>query len=92
MNQIKQQVARQFDLPLVNNRIRIPDARIDYDLAQGAHSGHQDIEVLTAAYRPGHLRSKVQAGFHLYASACDRNRLIARLENDHPLRQGIVEL
>jgi hypothetical protein len=92
MNQIKQQVARQFDLPLVNNRIRIPDARIDYDLAQGAHSGHQDIEVLTAAYRPGHLRSKVQAGFHLYASARDRNRLIAGLENDHPLLQGILEL
>ena len=32
MNEIKQQVARQFDLPFVNGGIQIPDARIEYDL------------------------------------------------------------
>jgi hypothetical protein len=88
LNEIKQRVARQLDLPLVNSRIRIPDARIDYDVAQGSHSGHQDVEVLTAAYSPGQL----QAGFRLYASAGDRNRLIAKLENDHPLLESILEL
>jgi hypothetical protein len=69
MNGIKQQVAQQFDLPFVYDSIQIPDARIEYDLDQGSQSGHADVEVLTAAYRPGHLRNKAQAGFHLYASS-----------------------
>jgi hypothetical protein len=92
MNEIKLQVARQFDLPFVNNGVQIPDARIDYDLDQGSRSGHQDIEVLTAAYRPGHLRSKAQTGFHLYASASDRLALSSKIENDHHLLDSILEL
>jgi hypothetical protein len=92
MNEIKQQVARQFDLPWVNDGIQIPDARIDYDLGQGSHSGHQDLEVLTAAYRPGHLRSKVQAGFQLYASPGERDSLTTKLENEHPRFDNILEL
>ena len=100
LKEIKQQVAKQFDLPFVNNGIQIPDARIEYDLArkgdqdmgQGIPAGHQDIEVLTAAYRPGHLRGKAQAGFHLYASASDRSTLMARVEHDHHLMENILEL
>ncbi len=100
MNDIKQEVAAQLDLPFVNNGIQIPDARIDYDLArkggqdndQGSRSGHADIEVLTAAYRPGHLQGKAQAGFHLYASAPDRATLTARVEGDHHLLDNILEL
>ena len=72
MSDIKQQVAHEFDLPFVNDSLQIPDARIEYDLArkgdpdrdQGSLSGHQDIEVLTAASHPGHLRGKAQAGSH----------------------------
>src|SRR5205807_51918 len=71
MADIKKQVAEWFELPFVDGKIQIPDARIDYDLPretsqepdQGAQTGHQDIEVLTAAYHAGHLRSKAQAGF-----------------------------
>lgn len=63
MIEIKQQVAQQFDLPFVNNGIQIPDARIDYDLDQGSRSGHQDVEVLTAAYHPGHLRGESPGRF-----------------------------
>jgi hypothetical protein len=92
MNEIKQQVAQQFDLPLVNGGIQIPDARVEYDLDQGSRTGHEDIEVLTAAYRPGHLRNKAQAGFHVYASASDRATLTARAENDHHLLDQILEL
>jgi hypothetical protein len=92
MNEIKQQVAQQFDLPFVNNGIQIPDARIQYDLDQGSRTGHQDIEVLTAAYRPGHLRGKAQAGFRLYASGSDRATLTAKIENDHHLLDNILEL
>jgi hypothetical protein len=92
MNEIKQQVAQQFDLPFVNNGVQIPDARVEYDLDQGSQSGHQDIEVLTAAYRPGHLRGKAQAGFRLYASGADRATLTTKIENDHHLLDNILEL
>jgi hypothetical protein len=100
LSEIKQQVAQQFDLPLVNDTIQVPDARIQYDLDrkvdqdpdQGPRSAHEDIEVLTAAYHPGHLRSKAQAGFRNYASASDRTSLSARIEDDHSLMCDILEL
>ena len=98
--EVKRQVAQQFQLPLVNDIIQIPDARIQYDLdrkgdqdpAQGSRSGHADIEVLTAAYHPGHLRNKAQAGFRNYASASDRASLSAKIEDDHSLMCDILEL
>lgn len=90
--EIKQQVAQQFELPFVSGGIQIPDARIEFELGQGSFAGHQDIEVLTAAYRPGHLRNKAQAGFHLYASSADRATLTAKIEDDHYLMENILEL
>jgi hypothetical protein len=92
MAEIKQHVAQQFELPYVNDGIQIPDARIEYDLDQGSRTGHEDIEVLTAAYRPGHLRNKAQAGFHAYASSSDRAALTAKIEDDHHLMENILEL
>jgi hypothetical protein len=98
--EIKQQVAHRFELPYVNEAIQIPDARIEYELDrngdpnldQGSRTGHEDIEVLTAAYRPGHLRAKAQAGFHVYASASDRATLTAKIEGDHYLMENILEI
>lgn len=104
MAEIKEQVARQFDLPFVGGGIQIPDARIEYDLPrdpnhdpsvdqdQGSRTGHEDIEVLTAAYHAGHLRSKAQAGFRNYASASDRSSITAKIEDDSHLMENILEL
>ncbi|MGA9671398.1 MAG: hypothetical protein WBQ94_19460, partial [Terracidiphilus sp.] len=100
MAEIKQQVAERFELPFVDGKIQIPDARIDYDLPldagqdvdQGSLTGHQDIEVLTAAYHAGHLRSKAQAGFRNYASASDRSSLTAKIEDDSRLMENILDL
>ena len=100
MAEIKQQVAEKFELPFVDGRIQIPDARIEYDhpqrddrdMDQGSRTGHEDIEVLTAAYRPGHLRNKAQAGFHVYASSSDRATLTSKIEYDHHLMENILEL
>ena len=104
MAAIKEQVAKEFDLPFVGGGIQIPDARIEYDLPreagqnlsldqdQGSRTGHEDIEVLTAAYHRGHLRSKAQAGFRNYASASDRATLTARIEDDSHLMENILEL
>jgi hypothetical protein len=104
MAEIKQEVAARLELPFVDGKIQIPDARIDYDLPrevdqapatdqdQGSRTGHQDIEVLTAAYHAGHLRSKAQAGFRNYASASDRATLTAKIEDDSHLMENILEL
>lgn len=97
---IKQQVAERFELPFVDGKIQIPDARIEYDVPrdagldidQGSRVGHQDIEVLTAAYHAGHLRSKAQAGFRNYASASDRSSLTAKIEDDSHLMENILDL
>ncbi len=98
MAEIKEQIAKQTDLPFVDGSIQIPDARIEYDLPraddqdQGSRTGHEDIEVLTAAYHRGHLRSKAQAGFRNYASAADRSSLTAKIEEDSHLMENILEL
>lgn len=92
LSAIKQQVAEQFDLKFIDDSIQIPDLRIEYDLNQGALSGHSDVEVATAAYHGKHLAAKLQAGFHLYASASDRATLTARIENDHDMMRGILDL
>jgi hypothetical protein len=104
MVEIKQQVATRLELPFVDGKIQIPDARIEYDLPrevnrdpgtdqdQGSRTGHEDIEVLTAAYHAGHLRSKAQAGFRNYASASDRATLTAKIEDDHHLMENILDL
>ncbi|MFT4113531.1 hypothetical protein [Silvibacterium sp.] len=100
MAEIKEEVAARHELPFVNEKIQIPDARIDYDLPrdptndidQGSRTGHQDIEVLTAAYHVGHLRSKAQAGFRNYASSADRSSLTAKIEDDSHLMENILDL
>jgi hypothetical protein len=59
---------------------------------QGSRMGHEDIEVLTAAYHRRHLRSKSQAGFRNYASSAGRSSLTATIEDDHHLMENIPEL
>ena len=92
LSAIKQQVAEEFDLKFIDDSIQIPDLRIEYDLDQGARSGHSDVEVATAAYHGKHLSAKVQAGFRIYAAGSDRATLTARIEDDHALMQGILDL
>jgi hypothetical protein len=98
MAEIEEEVAARHELPFVDGKIQIPDARIDYDLPnevdqdQGSRTGHQDIEVLTAAYHAGHLRSKAQAGFRNYASSADRSSLSAKIEDDSHLMENILDL
>jgi hypothetical protein len=88
LEEIRRQVAEQ----LVDGQIQIPDARIEYELDQGARAAFSDIEVATAAYRPGHLRAKVQAGFRIYASARDRSHLSAQIEGEHHTLDYILDL
>jgi hypothetical protein len=92
LDEIKQQIAAEQKLPIVDGQIQIPDARIEYDQDQGARTGYSDIEVVTAAYHPGHLRAKAQAGFHTYVSGRDAGTLTARIEGEHHLMDHILDL
>ncbi len=103
MGDIKQDVAAKHALPFVNGGIQIPDARIEFDRKdddarsqeadQGTRTGgHEDIEVLTAAYRRGHLRAKAQAGFRNYASGSDRASISAKIEDEHQMMRDIFDL
>lgn len=91
MTDIKREVAEQQQLPFVRNKIEIPDARIHYDMDQGARTAFSDVEVVTAAYRPGHMRAKSQAGFRMYASASDRSRL-ATIEDEQHMLDWVMDL
>lgn len=103
MGEIKQEVAAKHSLPFVDGGIQIPDARIEFDKKvdedqsmepdQGSRTGgHEDIEVLTAAYRRGHLRAKAQAGFRNYASGSDRSSITAKIEDEHQMMRDIFDL
>jgi len=100
MAEIKEHVAKSQELPFVDGRIQIPDARIEFDRTpengqdpdQGSRTGHEDIEVLTAAYRPGHLRAKAQAGFRAYAAAADRSTITAKIEDEHQMMRDVLDL
>jgi hypothetical protein len=104
MAEIKEEVAAKQSLPFVNGGIQIPDARIEFDRKndddarsqetdQGTRTGgHEDIEVLTAAYRRGHLRAKAQAGFRAYASSADRSSISAKIEDEHQMMRDIFDL
>ncbi len=92
INEIKQEVAQRFDLPFIDNKIEIPDARIHYELDEGSQAAFSDIEVVTAAYRPKHLRAKEQAGFRAYASTSDRAAMSARIEDEHHTLDWVLDL
>jgi len=92
IGEIKQEVAQRFELPYIDNKIEIPDARIHYELDQGSKAAFSDIEVVTAAYRPRHLRAKEQSGFHVYASSADRASISARIEDEHHGLDWVLDL
>jgi hypothetical protein len=94
MDEIKHEVAAQQELPFVRDKIEIPDARIHYDVddqGQGSRAAFSDVEVVTAAYRPAHMRAKTQAGFRMYANASDHSRL-GKVEDEQHMLDWVMEL
>lgn len=90
LSNIKAAVAEQFDLSVINDRIVIPDARIEYELPGGGTS-HIDLEVATSAYRHGHIQAKASAGFKLYIAHGDIGRLGAAVQDDHDIMSDILD-
>ncbi len=57
--------ANEQDLPIVDDSVKFPDLRIEYERPDGARC-FEDVEVLTPHYRGAHLSSKKAAGFSCY--------------------------
>lgn len=90
-DEVKTEVAGQLQLKLANNKVIVPDLRIEYDMP-GGESAHTDIEIATSAYRHGHLAAKVRAGFKIYAGTSDIGRLGAAIQNDPNIMSEILSL
>ena len=57
--------AAEQQLPFIDDSVRFPDLRIEYDRWDGVRA-HEDVEVLTPNYRGAHLATKTAAGFSTY--------------------------
>lgn len=57
--------AQEHALPVIDDSVRFPDFRIEYDRPDG-EKHHQDIEVVTPHYRGSHAAAKAAAGFTCY--------------------------
>lgn len=90
-NDIKAEVAHEFNLTVMNNKVVVPDLRIEYELPSGG-SAQVDVEVATSAYRHSHIAHKVQAGFRMYVSNGDIGRLGAAIRDDHDLMSEILDI
>ena len=63
----KRAVAAKLGLPVVDGRLRYPDARIEYQAATGDRE-HVDLEIATGHYRAGVVAAKGAAGFKVYSA------------------------
>jgi hypothetical protein len=63
--------AREHDLPYFDDQVHFPDARIEYEDADGRWD-HVDVEVLTVHYRGAHGSAAARSGFSCYGGSSAR--------------------
>ena len=73
-NEARERVAERQGLVLVNDKVQVPDIRLEYETADHEHR-HVDLELATRNYRPRALAQKAQAGFSIYAPREDASKL-----------------
>ena len=83
-------VANEYDLTVVNDKIPIPDLRIEYE-DDCRELRRLDLEIATRDYRPQGLTEKATAGFHLFARQQDHSRL-RRILDSHEITARIFAL
>ncbi len=86
----RQEIADRHGLHVVRGKIPVPDLRIEYETPEG-EMGRVDLELLTEHYRPSQVSEKVRAGFTLYASRGDADRL-RRVLDQRELTAEILSL
>ena len=62
--------ARDHDLPYIDDHVRFPDFRIEYEV--DGHHRHEDVEVMSEHYRGAYAAAKGQAGFTCYVAGSGR--------------------
>jgi len=70
---IRQAAAEQHGLKLVDNKIALPDLRIEYEDRNGDRA-QIDLELVTEHYKSRHIAQKANAGFSLYSSGDGKAR------------------
>jgi hypothetical protein len=60
--------AKDHDLPCDGNRVRFPDARVEFE-DRDRQEQHRDIEVVTPHYRGAHAAAVARSGFQSYGGA-----------------------
>jgi DNA-binding MarR family transcriptional regulator len=63
--------AEEHDLPIVNDRVRFPDVRIEYEHPDSRRDV-EDVEVTTVHYRGAHASGTAQAGFARFRGSSSR--------------------
>jgi hypothetical protein len=86
----RERIALRHGLAVVDEKVPIPDMRIEYDTAD-MERGHLDVELATRNYRPQALSEKARAGFSLYALPEDAPRL-RRVLDQRKIAAPIVSL
>ena len=86
----KSEIAEAHGVRVINGRVVVPDLQIEYENAEG-QLARVNLELATEHYRPGQLQAKAQAGFTLYATAQDADRL-RRILNDREITAEILSL
>jgi hypothetical protein len=86
----RERVAEKQGLVLVNDKVQIPDLRLEYETADHEHR-HVDLELATRNYRPRALSAKAKAGFSIYAPREDASKL-RRIFDDSELTARIFAL
>ena len=86
----QQEIAARHGLRVVNGKIPVPDLRIEYETPEG-NMARVDLELATEHYRPRQLAEKVRAGFSLYASRSEADRL-RRVLDQRELTAEILSL
>ena len=83
-------IANEDALTVVNDKIPIPDLRIEYE-DECRNLERLDLEIATRDYRPQALAEKVKAGFHLFARQQDHPKL-RRVLDTHEITARIFAL
>lgn len=83
-------IANEYDLTVVNDKIPIPDLRIEYE-DDCRNLERLDLEIATRDYRARGLAEKAKAGFHLFARQQDHPKL-RRVLDTHEITARIFAL
>jgi hypothetical protein len=82
--------AREHDLAVIEDHVRFPDFRIEYEHSDGRRDV-EDVEVTTVHYRGAHAAGKVAAGFTRFRGTASRIGGSGTAHGGEPFDPGAAE-